>query len=130
MGDIENRGGVVEVVLGERARALDLDVDEVALKIQPAAVRRSDLREFIDASKELKEEIYRVAVLIWGRAECSGTERRGFYPEREASPPADLQQLLHSLFTEQKGLLRTVQSENSLFPSTNRLLQLSARSRR
>ena len=124
LGLIENRGGVVEVGDAERGAFLDMGISEVALTFQPVAKRRTAIRRYLDAPSLLKEEIFRMADLIWNRAERSGAISARLNPERNVPPPTALQELLFRQHNEQQGRCGLCGAPMTL-PALNKLLQMS-----
>jgi hypothetical protein len=123
LGQIVNRGKVVEIVPGERESVLRLQVHPVAFERPRKAAGFGNTRAFLNLNEEIRREIGRMAAGILGRVAASGTERTSVNPVRTMSEP-NIHIMLGTRWQEQKGLCFLCQGP--LLPGTmNYLLQSS-----
>lgn len=80
LGTPANFGGFVQLDPQECEAIADLEIAEVVLKKQPAALKVDARARLLDASKELKQEVYRWAALIQQHAAASNTASTRWNP--------------------------------------------------
>ena len=123
LGQIVNRGRVVEVIPEEMNSILGLHVHPVDFVRPRKSVGFGGTREFLNLSAEIRSDIGRMVGNVLGRVAASGTERTSISPIRTMSEP-DLHILLGKKWLEQKG--RCFLCQGPLLPGTkNYILQAS-----
>jgi hypothetical protein len=103
LGSPENFGSFVQLDSEERESIQNLKLTEIALKKQAIAVKAEARARLLDAPRELKQEVYRMADLIEQRARASGSTSIRLNPNREAGPRTETMELIFKKWEEQKG---------------------------
>jgi hypothetical protein len=123
LGLIVNRGSVVEVLTEEREALLQLRLRKVAFEPAPKARPFGNTRTFLNLSREIRDEIARMAGGIRDRVVRGGTEQTRTSPVRTMSE-TDINIMLGVKWQEQNGLCFLC--HGPLLPGTkNYLLQCS-----
>jgi hypothetical protein len=87
LGELANRGKVVELASQERDAVHALEVAAVDFVCARKAAGFRPTRSFLDLSPEIRREIGRMAAGILGRVAASGTERTSVNPIRLMTEP-------------------------------------------
>lgn len=112
-------------VEGDEAIGLGaLSVLPITLKMQVAGKQAQSRTDFLNASKDLKAEIYRMAALIEQRALASNTVSIRLNKLREANPRTETMEMLFKMWESQKGFCGLCQGAIAM-PAREGLLQPS-----
>ena len=103
LGNPANFGGFVQIDAQECEAIGGLEVNSIALKKQAAGLKADARARLLDARKELKQEVYRLAILIEQRAAASNSASTRWNPLREANPRVETMEMLFRKWEEQKG---------------------------
>lgn len=103
LGNPANFGGFVQLDAQECEAIRSLEMTEVSLKKQAAAIKVEARARFLDSPKELKQEIYRWAALIEQRVAASNSVLTRWNPLREANPRSETMEMLFKKWETQKG---------------------------
>jgi len=103
LGNPANFGGFVQLDSQEGEAIQILSITEVLLKKQAAAIKVDARARFLDAPKELKQEVYRWAALIDPRVIPSDSASTRWNPHREANPRTETMEMLFKKWETQKG---------------------------
>lgn len=125
--EIANRGAVVEATGAEREAVMALEVEPIALNLREDVVTYLELRRSVSAevAPSIKQEAYRMAMLILERVKGGGETGVKVNPLRSAPNLSDLNALLVRKWGEQGG--RCALCGGALLAGdTNKMLQPSA----
>ena len=124
MGQFPYVGSVKEIDKEERENVLDLHIEQLHLKLQPAMQLPLHLKQLKD-NKDLNETVFRLADLIQNRVDAAGSLQTRTAPFRSALPRTELMQLIAAKLGANPLLCELCGGVLPLKPS-NRLLQPSA----
>jgi hypothetical protein len=90
LSHMENRGGVVEVVGEERAKVIELEVDEITLKLSDDVSRYLQVKKSLDIDKLVNQAITRMIGLIQQRVQRGDSLTARKNPLRHAPDTGEL----------------------------------------
>ena len=127
LGEIANRGSVVEVVNEERQAVMALPVESITLKLSQDVLEYIQLKESFssDIDKSVHQELFRMAELIQERVRRGGEQHVKTNPLRTAPNVSDLNALLLRKWRDQAGLCGLCNGR-LVAGSSNKMMQPSA----
>ena len=125
IGDIANRGNLVEAVDAERQAVLALDVDEIQITLCQEATAFVSVSAALSAGADIRAELTRMAHLIIERVRRGGEPVVHVNPQRFAPHLVDLFSVLGEKWRTQGGRCALC-GEVLVAGTTNQLLQASA----